>query len=242
MLTCHCTFGELSRMTQFKDKSAKFKLANGTQTIPCGLFLYPVLMAADILLYKAEYVVVGADQKQHVELCRDIAERFNKKYGETFTICEPMIVKTGGRIMDLLNPTIKMSKSNTNENGTVFLLDQPEIAAKKIMGAKTDSLNIVKYDVENQPAISNLLTIYSSLTNKSIEEIVKQYVNKTYGALKKDLAEIIKQFLTQFQNKYQQTLNDFASVEKQLLNNANKCQKMANDVLSDVYKKIGISK
>jgi tryptophanyl-tRNA synthetase len=161
--------GELSRMTQFKDKSNKLVAHNGTEYIPVGLFAYPILMAADILLYDVNYVIVGADQKQHVELTRDIASRMNSRYGNMFTIPQPLIPKQGARIMDLVSPQQKMSKSSINKNGTIFLLDSPEIASKKIMGAKTDSLDQVKYDSTKQPGISNLMVIYSCITNKTIE-------------------------------------------------------------------------
>jgi tryptophanyl-tRNA synthetase len=234
--------GELSRMTQFKDKSAKVTLANGTETIPTGLFMYPVLMAADILLYDADYVVVGVDQKQHVELTRDLAIKMNKKYGDIFKICEPLIPKTGAKIMDLLNPTIKMSKSNTNENGTIFLLDSSEVATKKIMGSKTDSLNKVNFDEKNQPGISNLLIIYSCLSNEKIPSIVKRFENKNYGEFKKSLVQIVTNFLIDFQKKYQKAIANPASLIKQLQTNAKKCQDISNKKLAQVYQAIGMIK
>jgi tryptophanyl-tRNA synthetase len=234
--------GELSRMTQFKDKSAKLTLSNKTTTIPTSLFTYPVLMAADILLYDADYVLVGADQKQHLELTRDIALRINNKYGELFKTPEPMIPKNGAKIMDLVNPTIKMSKSNTNEKGTIFLLDSSIEAESKIMSAKTDSLNKVQYDEQNQPGISNLLTIYSCLTNNKIESIVKQYENKNYGEFKKDLAKLVGQFLNDFQKRYQQIIAKPDFLIELLNKNANKCTKIANNKLIQVYKAVGLIK
>ena len=173
LLECNTYHGELSRMTQFKDKSKK------NENFSCGLFTYPVLMASDILIYDVDYVPVGIDQKQHVELARDIAVRFNKKYGETFKIPEPLISKVGTKIMDLQDPTKKMSKSSENKKGVILLLDDIEITRKKIMTATTDSEMRVKYDVVNKPGISNLITIYSSLTNKSIIEIEKQFERRS---------------------------------------------------------------
>jgi tryptophanyl-tRNA synthetase len=234
--------GELSRMTQFKDKSAKLTLSNKTTTIPASLFMYPVLMAADILLYDPNYVLVGADQKQHLELTRDIALRMNNKYGNLFQVPEPMIPKSGAKIMDLINPTIKMSKSNTNENGTIFLLDSPTEAESKIMSAKTDSLNKISYDEKNQPGISNLLTIYSCLSNQKIDNIVKQYENKNYGAFKKDLAKVVGDFLKDFQARYQQIIGDPGKLISILNKNADICTKIANTKLMNVYKAIGLIK
>jgi tryptophanyl-tRNA synthetase len=234
--------GELTRMTQFKDKSAKLTLSNKTTTIPTGLFMYPVLMAADILLYDADYVVVGIDQKQHVELTRDLALRINHKYGNLFKIPEPMIPKTGAKIMDLLNPAIKMSKSNTNEKGTIFLLDKPEVAVAKIMGAKTDSLNKVNYDEQQQPGISNLLTMYSCLTDTSVAKIVHQYHGQNYGVFKKDLAKIVQEFLNDFQKQYHQIINHPTDLFNALQQNAKKCTKIADAKLVSVYKAIGLKK
>ena len=243
ILMCNSTIGELNRMTQFKDKSKKFTNANGTDTIPAGLFTYPVLMAADILLYDPEFVPVGSDQKQHMELTQNIAMRMNKKYGEIFTIPKPYIPKVGARIMDLQNPNIKMSKSTANQNGVIYLLDEPEVARKKIMSAKTDSLNQVKFDVKNQPGVSNLIGIYSALTNLPINEIEKNYKNKNYGDFKKDLADKLVIFLTKIQKNYHEVYKDYEKkIVPILKENAKYLNKIANKKLNLVYKKVGLKK
>ena len=243
ILMCNSTIGELNRMTQFKDKSKKFTNANGTDTIPAGLFTYPVLMAADILLYDPEFVPVGSDQKQHMELTQNLAMRMNKKYGEMFTIPKPYIPKVGARIMDLQNPNIKMSKSTANQNGVIYLLDEPEVARKKIMSAKTDSLNQVKFDVKNQPGVSNLIGIYSALTNLPINEIEKKYKNKNYGDFKKDLADKLVIFLTKIQKNYHEVYKDYEKkIVPILKENAKYLNKIANKKLNLVYKKVGLKK
>ena len=243
ILMCNSTIGELNRMTQFKDKSKKFTNANGTDTIPAGLFTYPVLMAADILLYDPEFVPVGSDQKQHMELTQNLAVRMNKKYGEMFTIPKPYIPKVGARIMDLQNPNIKMSKSTANQNGVIYLLDEPEVARKKIMSAKTDSLNQVKFDVKNQPGVSNLIGIYSALTNLPINEIEKNYKNKNYGDFKKDLADKLVIFLIKIQKNYHDVYKDYEKkIVPILKENAKYLNKIANKKLNLVYKKVGLKK
>lgn len=243
ILMCNSTIGELNRMTQFKDKSKKFTNANGTDTIPAGLFTYPVLMAADILLYDPEFVPVGSDQKQHMELTQNIAMRMNKKYGEIFIIPKPYIPKVGARIMDLQNPNIKMSKSTANQNGVIYLLDEPEVARKKIMSAKTDSLNQVKFDVKNQPGVSNLIGIYSALTNLPINKIEKNYKNKNYGDFKKDLADKLVVFLTKIQKNYHEIYKDYEKkIVPILKENAKYLNKIANKKLNLVYKKVGLKK
>ena len=243
ILMCNSTIGELNRMTQFKDKSKKFTNANGTDTIPAGLFTYPVLMAADILLYDPEFVPVGSDQKQHMELTQNLAMRMNKKYGEIFTIPKPYIPKVGARIMDLQNPNIKMSKSTANQNGVIYLLDEPEVARKKIMSAKTDSLNQVKFDVKNQPGVSNLIGIYSALTNLPINEIEKKYKNKNYGDFKKDLADKLVIFLIKIQKNYHDVYKDYEKkIVPILKENAKYLNKIANKKLDLVYKKVGLKK
>ncbi len=239
VLLCHTTIGELKRMTQFKDKSSKLSASNGTEYIPTGLLIYPTLMAADILLYDSDYVATGSDQKQHIELARNIANRFNNKYGKTFNVPEPLIPERGSRIMDLLDPSVKMSKSNKNEKGTIFLLDNPEVSIKKIMSAKTDSLNKVNFDVKNQPGVSNLLTIYSCLSNEKIETIVKKYEGKNYGEFKKDLASLLKQFLIEFQEKFNKNNKNFSKISKMLTTNTNKFNEIASKKIDEVYKKIG---
>jgi tryptophanyl-tRNA synthetase len=234
--------GELNRMTQFKDKSAKAILSNGTAMVPTGIFMYPVLMAGDILLYDADYVPVGSDQKQHVELTRDIAIRMNKKYGDMFKIPEPLITKNGARIMDLVNPSIKMSKSNSNEKGTIFLSDAPRDAYDKIMSSKTDSLNKIIFDPNDQPGISNLLTIYSCLLNVSVKELVTKYTNKNYGEFKKDLANIVSGFLKDFQTKYDNAIRNIGNLNQILEQNASKCEKITNKKIHEIYRLIGLAR
>ena len=201
MLECNTYYGELSRMTQFKDKSKKN--ANFTS----GLLTYPVLMAADILSMNADYVPVGIDQKQHVELARDIAIRFNNKYGEFFKVPEPIIRKSGTKIMDLQTPDKKMSKSSENQKGVIRLLDDLNIVRKKIMSATTDSEMLVKFDPENKPGISNLINIYSSLTNKSIEEIENEFKDSNYGNFKTKVADVVVETLSNIQNRYNDIIN-----------------------------------
>lgn len=240
ILTCHSYMGELSRMTQFKDKSAKVN-ANKTTNIPTGLFVYPTLMAADILLYDADIVPVGKDQKQHIELTRDIALRMNKKYNKTlFKVPEMYSVKAGEKIMDLQNPEIKMSKSNENQKGTIFLLEDLKSVEKKIMQAKTDSLNCVKYDLENQKGISNLMTIYSCITNKTFEEIEKEFENQNYGVFKKKLSEVLISFLEKIQAEYKKYYEG-KEIDIMLEKNAVKANEIANKKINDVQKTIGLS-
>ena len=201
LLECNTYYGELSRMTQFKDKSKKN--ANFTS----GLLTYPVLMAADILAYDVDYVAVGVDQKQHVELARDIAERFNKKFGDTFKMPNPLMTKEGTKIMDLVDPTKKMSKSSENQKGVIRLLDEPEVIRKKIMGATTDSDMKICFDVENKPGISNLINIYASLTGKTIKEVEEIFKDKKYGELKSCVADTIIQELSVIQKRYYEIIN-----------------------------------
>ena len=187
-LGCMVSMGELSRMTQYKDKASKLKK---DESIGAGIFNYPSLMNADILLYDPDYVPVGEDQKQHCELARDIAERFNNRYSETFKLPERLVPKVGGRIMDLQNPTKKMSKSDETGKGCIYILDDINVSKKKIMSAVTDSDNAIYYDVKNKPGISNLLTIYSILSGESIDALVERYQGVGYGQFKKDLAEVV---------------------------------------------------
>ncbi|MBQ2217474.1 MAG: tryptophan--tRNA ligase [Firmicutes bacterium] len=184
ILTCNSYTGELSRMTQYKQKS------HGAESAPTGLFMYPVLMAADILLYDTDIVPVGNDQKQHIELTRDIAIRINNKYGETFVVPEGKFMKAGARVMALDDPTAKMSKSAPNEMSRISLLDEPSKIKKAIMRATTDSEGIIRYDIENKPGVSNLLSIYSAFSGKTIEQLEKDYEGSGYGQLKKDLVEV----------------------------------------------------
>lgn len=201
MLECNTYYGELSRMTQFKDKSKKN--ANFTS----GLLTYPVLMAADIIAMDTDLVPVGIDQKQHVELARDIAIRFNNKYGKTFKIPEPLIREAGTKIMDLQTPDKKMSKSSESEKGVIRLLDDVDKARKKIMSATTDSEMIIKYDPDNKPGISNLINIYRSLTNKSIKEVEEEFIDSNYGTFKTKVADEVVYLLTNIQSKYNEILN-----------------------------------
>lgn len=201
VLECNSYFGELSRMHQFKEKS------KNKENFTAGLFTYPVLMASDILIYDTDYVPVGIDQKQHVELARDIAIRFNNKYGDTFKVPEPVISSTGTKIMDLITPTKKMSKSSENQNGVIRLLDDPEIIRKKIMKATTDSESIVRFDEENKPGISNLINIYSAFTNKSIDEIENEFKDANYGTFKKCVCDVVIEELSKIREKYFEYLN-----------------------------------
>ncbi len=197
MLTSISTIGELERMTQFKDKAK-----NRKEGIPAGLLTYPPLMAADILLYGTDIVPVGEDQKQHIELTRDLAIRFNQRYNDIFTLPEVQMPKVGGRVMSLQEPTKKMSKSDDNTKGFISLLDPPATVAKKIKSAVTDSEGTVKYDKENKPGVSNLLTIYSIITNTPIETLEDRYQDQGYGTFKSDLADVMVDFITQFQESY----------------------------------------
>lgn len=201
ILECNSYFGELSRMHQFKEKSKK------NENFTAGLFTYPVLMASDILLYDINVVPVGIDQKQHVELARDIAIRFNNKYGNTFVVPDVIMPKEGAKIADLIDPTKKMSKSSENQNGVIRLLDDLDVIRKKIMKATTDSQTIVKYDVENKPGISNLITIYSSLTNKNISEVEEEFKESNYGTFKKAVADVVVEHVAKIQEKYNEYLN-----------------------------------
>ncbi|MCF0217926.1 MAG: tryptophan--tRNA ligase [Malacoplasma sp.] len=240
ILLCHSYMGELNRMTQFKDKSQKAVMANKTTNIPSGLFTYPCLMAADILLYDADLVPVGKDQKQHLELTIDLAQRMNKKYNTPlFKIPEIYQAKVGAKIMDLVDPTIKMSKSSANQKGVIFLLDAIDLARTKIMQAKTDSLNCVKYDVVNQPGISNLMSIYSCLTNYDFNTIEKMFENQNYGTFKKAVADKLCQFLANIQTKFNQ-LKNTDTVYQKMVNNAKTCNAIANQKLNFIQKTIGL--
>ena len=225
--------GELSRMTQFKDKSSKMK----ESAIGLGLFAYPVLMASDIILYDASIVPVGEDQKQHVELTRDLVNRFNNRYGDILTMPKPEMRKVGARIMSLSDPTKKMSKSDPK--GDIFLKDDLAVVRKKIMSAVTDSGSEVKYDVENKPGISNLLTIYASLKDISIEEAEKEFVGYRYGDFKKAVADVVVNELESFQKKYREILESKA-YEKVLLEGAKKANEVANKTLNRVKKAVGL--
>ncbi len=225
---------DLNKMTQFKDKTGK-----NQENVGVGLYDYPVLMAADILLYNTDAVPVGDDQSQHVELARTIARRFNDKHDKTFVVPELIIRKEGARIMGLDNPEKKMSKSATSENNYIALTDDPAKAAKKIMRATTDSGGEVKFDVKEKPGISNLLTIYSLLSNKDIKTLEKDYQGKGYGDFKKDLAEVVKEFLNNFQEKLNAISDE--EVRKILQAGAQKIQPTATDTINKARKAIGVN-
>lgn len=200
LLECNTYFGELSRMTQFKDKSKK------NANFSAGLFTYPVLMASDILAYDVDYVPVGIDQKQHVEIARDIAIRFNKKFGDTFKVPDVMISDSGTKIMDLVDPLKKMSKSSENPKGVIRLLDDISSIRKKIMSATTDSEMCVKFDMENKPGISNLINIYSAITGKSIKEIEDEFKNSNYGSFKSKVSDAICEEVSKIQERYNEII------------------------------------
>ncbi len=234
ILNCFSHMGELERMTQYKDKKAKHK-----QRSTVGLFTYPVLMAADILLYQPHLVPVGEDQKQHVELTRNIAERFNQRYGETFRIPDVLHPKQGARIMSLDDPTKKMSKSATTERGYISLIDPPDVVMKKVKRAVTDSGDEVKA-VADKPALTNLLTIYTAVTAKSIGEIEQLYVGQGYGRFKKELAEAIIEFLRPIQEKYNELIDHPAELQKILEAGKEKASTVAQITLDDVKTKLGV--
>lgn len=234
VMTCNSYMGELSRMTQYKDKQQKQE-----KNITAGLFTYPALMAADILLYDADVVPVGVDQKQHVELCRNLAQRFNNAYGETFVVPEPVVPKVGAKIMSLQDPTKKMSKSDDNPKSCIDLLDEPAVARKKIMSAVTDSVGVIQFDPENQPGIANLLTIESSLTGKSIEELVAEFDGKGYGDLKKAVGETVFNFLTDLQAKYKEIVASDL-IQKTVTDGAQKASYVARKKVTKVKRKLGL--
>ncbi|MFH8804423.1 tryptophan--tRNA ligase [Streptomyces sp. NPDC017936] len=235
VMNCLTGFGEASRMTQFKDKSAK----QGADRASVGLFTYPVLQVADILLYQAHEVPVGEDQRQHIELTRDLAERFNGRFGETFTIPKPYILKETAKIYDLQEPSIKMSKSASTPKGLINLLDEPKATAKKVRSAVTDTDTVIRYDAENKPGVSNLLTIYSTLTGTSVPELEQQYEGKLYGALKTDLAEVVVGFVTPFRDRTQQYLDDPETLDSILAKGAEKARAVATETLSQAYERVG---
>ncbi|CAN5510103.1 tryptophan--tRNA ligase [soil metagenome] len=232
ILSCITRMGELERMTQFKDKGK-----DNHERASVGLFTYPVLMAADILLYQTDLVPIGQDQKQHLELTRDIAERFNRDFGATFTIPEAFIPPVGAKILSLQEPTKKMSKSDDNANGSVFLLDDADTITKKIRRAVTDSGTEISFD-ESRPAINNLLTIYQLLTKKSTEECEAHFAKKGYGQFKTELAETVVEFLRPFQEKVKEF--DDSELQKILKDGAEKARNVATETLKDVYAKMGI--
>ena len=233
ILECHTYIGEASRMTQFKEKS------HNKENVSVGLFTYPILMAADILLYSPDYIPTGADQKQHVELARDIAIRFNNKYGETFKVPEPMIAKMGAKIMDLAEPTKKMSKSSDNPKGIIYLLDPDEVIRKKIMSAVTDSDALIKYDPDNKPGVSNLLTIYSCLKDISIEEAVNHFTGYGYGDFKKEIADVVINYLAPIKAKYEELINS-KELDEILEKGRLKAIEIAKNKYDEVKTKVGL--
>lgn len=235
VMQCITSFGEARRMTQFKDKSAK----GGEGAASVGLFSYPMLMAADILLYRPAYVPVGEDQRQHLELTRDLAQRFNSRYKRTFRLPEPYILKEVAKIYDLQDPTIKMSKSASSPTGLIDMLDDPKVSAKKIRSAVTDSEMEIRFDEEAKPGVSNLLRIYSALTGSEIDTLVGKYAGKGYGDLKKDLAEVVVDYVTPFREKTFEVLEDRAYLDGILQQGAEKAGVVARKTLADVYERVG---
>ncbi len=234
ILNCFTYMGELNRMTQFKDKAAKH-----SDNINAGLFTYPVLMAADILLFQSDVVPVGADQKQHLEIARDIAERFNSIYGDVFTVPQPYIGKVGAKIMSLQDPAKKMSKSDENANASIFLTDNPDTVIRKFKRAVTDSDNQILYS-EDKPGIKNLIDIYSSATNKTVEEVVKEFDGKGYGDFKLAVGEAVASILKPIQNKVEELNKDKAYIDGIIKDNAEKAGYFASKTLHKVQKKIGL--
>ncbi|MGN0535527.1 MAG: tryptophan--tRNA ligase [Eubacterium sp.] len=233
LLNCYTQFGELNRMTQFKDKSAQH-----ADNVNAGLFTYPCLMAADILLYQADIVPVGADQKQHLEITRDIAERFNGVYGNVFTVPEPYIPKAGARVMSLADPTRKMSKSDPNPKGTVYLTDEPNVIMKKFKSAVTDSEMSVRY-AEGKDGINNLMTIYSAVTGKDFDAIESEFAGKGYGDFKAAVGEAVVAELEPVQKKYKEYMADKAYLQEQWTKGADLAQRVSQRTLDKAMKKIG---
>jgi tryptophanyl-tRNA synthetase len=222
-------------MTQFKDKTAK----GGAERATVGLFTYPILQAADILLYRPQYVPVGEDQRQHLELTRDLAQRFNHRYKKTFRLPEPFILKETAKILDLQEPNAKMSKSASSPSGIVEMLEDPKRSAKKIRSAVTDSGTDIRFDEEEKPGISNLLTIYSALTGRAIVELEGEYAGRGYGDFKKDLADVVVEFVTPFRDRTLQLLEDRAELDNVLRRGAEKAREVAERTLADVYERVG---
>ncbi|MFE0374380.1 tryptophan--tRNA ligase [Streptomyces inhibens] len=236
VMNCVTGFGEASRMTQFKDKAAK----QGQDRTTVGLFTYPVLMVADILLYQADQVPVGEDQRQHLELTRDLADRFNTRFGDTFTMPNPYIVKETAKIFDLQDPSIKMSKSASSPKGIIDLLDDPKVTAKKVKSAVTDTDTVIRFDREAKPGVSNLLTILSTLTGTSVPDLVQSYEGKMYGALKTDLAEVMVDFVTPFRDRTQEYLDDPETLDAILAKGAEKARAVAAETLATTYDRLGL--
>ncbi len=235
VLGCLTGFGEASRMTQFKDKSAR----GGHDRTTVGLFTYPVLQAADILLYQAHRVPVGEDQRQHLELTRDVGARFNARYGDTFVIPEPYILKETSKVADLQEPTAKMSKSASSAAGIVELLDDPRRSAKKIRSAVTDSGREVYFDETAKPGVSNLLTIYAALSGRTVDDIAAEYDGRGYGDLKNDLGQLVEEFVTPFRERTTELLSDRAELDAILAEGADRARAVARTTLAAVYDRVG---
>ena len=236
VLECITGYGEASRMTQFKDKSSK----GDSDRTSVGLFTYPILMAADILLYQADEVPVGEDQRQHLELTRDLAQRFNSRFGQTFVVPKPLIVKETAKILDLQDPTSKMSKSSPN--GAVFLLDDPKTIAKRLKSAVTDSETEIRYDPATKPGVSNLLTIVAAFTDRDVRSVEADYVGKGYGALKTDAAEVVVNFATPFAERVRELTDDPAELMRLMHEGAHKARAVAVPTLAAAYERLGFVK
>jgi tryptophanyl-tRNA synthetase len=235
VLQCLTGFGEARRMTQFKDKSAK----GGEGAASVGLFTYPILQAADILLYRPEFVPVGEDQRQHLELTRDLAQRFNHRFKKTFRLPEPYIPKETAKIADLQNPRAKMSKSASSPAGIIEMLDDPRASAKKIRSAVTDSGTEIRFDPEEKPGVSNLLTIYAALSGESVEALVDKYAGRGYGDLKKELADVVVDFVTPFRDRTLALLEDRTELDAVITAGAARANEVAEKTLADVYDRVG---
>ncbi len=233
VMQCITGFGEASRMTQFKDKTAK----GGSERASVGLFTYPILQVADIIIYQADYVPIGEDQRQHLELTRDLAQRFNTRYGQTFTVPKAFIVKDTAKILDLQEPTSKMSKSLPN--GAVFLLDDPKVITKRIKSAVTDSETEVRFDPESKPGVSNLLSILAAFTDRDVDTVVKDYEGKGYGALKGDTAEAVVAFAQPFAERVAELRGDPAELERLMAAGAAKAREVASQTVATVYDRVG---
>ena len=233
VLNCYTQFGEASRMTQFKEKSAK-----NPENVNLGLFAYPTLMAADILLYQTDFVPIGKDQKQHLELARDIAQRFNSKYSPTFVVPEGIFSKQGAKIYNLLDPTAKMGKTDDNENGVVFLLDDADTIMRKFKRAVTDCDTAIVYD-ENKPGISNLITIYSVFTNTPIEKVEQEFAGSSYADFKLKVGEAVVEYLRPIQQRHHELIADKAYLESVMREGAEKASRIAGKTLAKVYRKVG---
>jgi tryptophanyl-tRNA synthetase len=237
VMGCLTGFGEASRMTQFKDKSSR----PGTVGPTVGLFTYPILQAADILLYQTDEVPVGEDQRQHLELTRDLAERFNSRFGPTLVVPKPHIVKDTAKILDLTDPTAKMSKSSSTPAGIVDLLDAPAVSAKKIRSAVTDSGREIVFDTEGKPGIANLLTIHAALSGRTVQALEQDYQGRGYGDLKKDVAAVVEEFVVPFRERTLKILDDLPRLDDVLAAGAEKARAVAAETLAAVYDRVGFT-